>query len=76
MTVAYIDGIQSQGVAACVKHFAFNNQETQRHSINIAVDERTMREIELPVFEAAFDEAHVPFTMAAFNQLNGAYIYR
>ena len=74
MAVAYIDGIQSQGVSACVKHFAFNNQETQRHSINISVDERTMREIELPAFEAAFREAHSWSTMAAFNQLNGAYI--
>lgn len=74
MTVAYIDGIQSQGVSACVKHFAFNNQETQRHSINIDVDERTMREIELPGFEAAFRRAHTWSTMAAFNQLNGTYI--
>ena len=73
MATAYVEGMQSQGVAACVKHFVCNDQETRRHSINIAVDERTLHEIYLPAFEAASRQAHVWALMPAFNQINGVY---
>jgi beta-glucosidase len=53
MTVPYIEGVQSQGVIATVKHFALNDQEYNRHNVSVDVDERTMREIYLPAFEAA-----------------------
>ena len=53
IAVGYIEGMQSQGVAACVKHFACNNQETHRHDIDVTVDERALHEIYLPAFEAA-----------------------
>ena len=59
MAVGYIKGVQSQGVASCVKHFAANNQETDRSSINVEMDERTLREIYLPAFKAAVQGAKV-----------------
>jgi len=57
--VAYIEGMQSRGVSATIKHFMGNNQEFDRHNMDSIIDERTMREIYLPVFEAAVKEAHV-----------------
>ena len=69
--VSIIDGIQSQGVVATVKHFAANNQETERMSINVVVDERTLREIYLPAFKAAVQVGHVWAVMDAYNKLNG-----
>ena len=74
LAVGYIEGMQSQGVAACVKHFACNNQETHRHDIDVTVDERTLHEIYLPAFEAAINEAHVWTLMPAFNHVNGAWM--
>ncbi len=71
MTVAYIDGVQSMGVAACVKHFAANDQETDRFEIDAQVDERTLREIHYPPFEAAVREAGVRAVMGAYNFVNG-----
>jgi beta-glucosidase len=68
---AYINGVQSQGVAACVKHYACNNQETLRDSINVIVDERALQEIYLPAFEAAVKQGHVRSVMASYNQING-----
>jgi beta-glucosidase len=68
---AYINGVQSQGVAACVKHYACNNQETLRDSIDTIVDERTLQEIYLPAFEAAVKVGHVRSVMASYNQING-----
>ncbi len=59
MVVPYIEGVQSQGVIATVKHYALNNQEYNRHNVSVDVDERTMREIYLPAFEAAVTQAHV-----------------
>ena len=59
MTVAYIKGMQEQGVSATVKHFMGNNSEYDRHNTSSDIDERTMREIYLPAFEAAVKEAHV-----------------
>lgn len=73
LAVAFIQGVQSQGVAACVKHFAANNQETERNSIDVAMDERTLREIYLPAFEAAVKEGGVWALMGAYNQFRGQH---
>jgi beta-glucosidase len=71
--VAYIRGVQSQGVMATVKHFAANNQETERMSISAEVDARALHEIYLPAFEAAVKEGGVWAVMCAYNRLNGVY---
>ena len=73
MAVGYIQGMQSTGVAACVKHFAANNQETHRASVNVEVDERTLHEIYLPAFKAAVQEGHVWTVMAAYNRFRGEH---
>ncbi len=73
MAVGFINALQSHGVAACAKHYALNNQETNRGTVNIHVDERTMREIYLPAFKAAVTEAHVWAVMSAYNRVNGEY---
>ena len=71
MVVPYIEGVQSQGVIATVKHYALNNQEYNRHNVSADVDERTMREIYLPGFEAAVTKAHVDSVMNSYNLING-----
>jgi beta-glucosidase len=71
MDVGYIQGVQSQGVAACVKHYACNNQETRRDDVNVHVDERTLHEIYLPAFEAAITQGHARAIMASYNKING-----
>ncbi|RXS94632.1 glycosyl hydrolase [Silvibacterium dinghuense] len=71
--VPYIEGVQSQGVIATVKHFAANNQEWDRHNVSSDVDERTLREIYLPAFEAAVRVAHVGAVMNSYNLLNGEH---
>jgi beta-glucosidase len=73
MAVGYIKGVQSQGVASCVKHFAANNQETDRGTINVEMDERTLREIYLPAFKAAVQEAKVWTVMGAYNKFRGTH---
>lgn len=73
MAVSYIKGVQSNHVSACVKHFAANNQEYQRTSINAVVDERTLNEIYFPAFKASVKEGGVWAVMAAYNKLNGEY---
>ncbi|MES2202564.1 MAG: glycoside hydrolase family 3 N-terminal domain-containing protein, partial [candidate division FCPU426 bacterium] len=73
LAVAWIQGLQENGVGASVKHFAANNQETLRTSVNAVVDERVMREIYLPAFEAAVKEGGALTVMAAYNKLNGPY---
>jgi len=73
LAVANITGIQSQGIIANVKHYAGNNQEANRKWVNDAIDERTLREIYLPAFEASVKEGHAESVMAAYNQVNGAY---
>ncbi len=74
MAVALIEGIQSQGVMATAKHFAANNQEFDRFNISSDVDERTLREIYLPAFEASVKEAHVAAVMDAYNPVNGVHM--
>jgi beta-glucosidase len=72
--VAYITGMQSQGVSATIKHFMGNNSEFDRHNTDSIIDERTMREIYLPVFEAAVQEAHVGAIMDSYNLTNGQHM--
>lgn len=74
MAVAYIQGLQSEGVGACVKHFVANDQEFERFSISSEVDERTLREIYLPAFRAAVEEAQSWTLMSAYNRVNGIYV--
>lgn len=73
MAVAYINGLQSTGVAASLKHFAMNNQETQRGTISVETDERTMQEIYLPQFKAAVKEAQPWTIMCSYNRINGTH---
>jgi beta-glucosidase len=73
LAVAYVDGVQGSGVACCIKHFACNDQEYERMTISVEVDERTLREIHLPAFEAAVCEAGVWSVMTAYNRVNGTY---
>ncbi len=73
IAVGYILGEQAQGVGSCAKHFAMNNQENQRNSINVIADERTVREIYLPAFRAAVQEAGVVSVMGAYNKFRGTY---
>ena len=74
MTVGYIVGVQSQGVSATVKHFLGNNSEYDRHGTSSDIDERTLREIYLPAFEAAVKEAHVGAIMNSYNLVNGVHM--
>ena len=73
IAVADIQGIQSCGVIANVKHYVANNQEQDRFKINEIIDERTLREIYLPAFEASVKEGRVGSLMAAYNQVNGEF---
>ena len=73
IAVGYIDGMQAQGVSATIKHYMGNNSEYDRHNTNSIIDERTMREIYLAVFEAAVTEAHVGSIMDSYNLINGQH---
>jgi len=73
MAVSYIKGVQSEGVAATVKHYAVNNQEFNRMFIDVKIGERALHEIYLPAFKAAVKEANVLCVMAAYNKVNGEY---
>ncbi|WP_210516012.1 glycoside hydrolase family 3 C-terminal domain-containing protein [Hymenobacter terricola] len=73
LVVGYIRGVQDQGVSACVKHFAVNNQETQRSKIDVNVSERALREIYLPGFKAAVQQGGVYSLMGAYNKFRGQY---
>src|SRR5690606_8131457 len=71
--VAVIEGIQSTGVGACIKHFVANDSEFGRHTISSEVGERVLRELYLVPFEAAVAEADVVSVMSAYNRLNGTH---
>ena len=73
LAVQAVKGIQSQHVAACVKHFAVNNQEVERGRIDVQIDERTLREIYLPAFRASVTEAGAWTIMSAYNKIRGEY---
>ena len=73
LAVGVVQGMQDAGTAACIKHFALNNQETNRGSVNVIADERTIREIYLKPFEAAVRKAGAMAVMPAYNKVNGYY---
>ena len=73
MAVAYIKGVQAEGVIPSVKHYAANNQEFERHRINEKIGERALHEIYFPAFKAAVQEAGVWTVMSAYNKVNGAW---
>jgi beta-glucosidase len=73
MVVPYIKGVQSNGVAACVKHYLANNQETLRGSINVEMSDRALNEIYLPAFKAAVLKGEVMAVMGAYNKFRGVY---
>lgn len=73
LAVAYINGLQGKGVGATVKHFVCNDSEFERNTISSEVDERALREIYLPPFEAAVREAKTWAVMSAYNKINGVY---
>ena len=74
LTTNYIEGVQNQGVAACVKHYVANNQETNRLNVDEIIGQRALREIYMPAFKAAVQKAHVDAVMAAYNKVNGNYM--
>jgi beta-glucosidase len=74
IAVGYIKGVQTQGVSATIKHFMGNNSEFDRHNTDSVIDERTLREIYLPVFEAAVKEARVGAVMNSYNLTNGTHM--
>jgi beta-glucosidase len=71
LAAAYVSGLQSQGVGACVKHLVANESETERHGVDSVVDERTLRELYLLPFEIAIQDADPWSVMAAYNDVNG-----
>ena len=73
LSVEYTKGSQEAGTAVCLKHYALNNQETDRGSVDVIADERTMREIYLKPFEAAVKEGGAMCVMPAYNKVNGYY---
>jgi beta-glucosidase len=73
IAVGYVKGVQSEGVASCVKHFVGNDTEVERMTINSEIDERTMREMYLAPFEATVRQANAKSIMTAYNRINGPY---
>jgi beta-glucosidase len=73
LVVPWIEGVQSEGVSATVKHYAVNNQEYDRHNVDVTVDERTLRELYLPAFEAAVVKGRVDAVMDSYNLINGQH---
>ncbi|MGE5395492.1 MAG: glycoside hydrolase family 3 C-terminal domain-containing protein [Candidatus Saccharibacteria bacterium] len=73
LAVGYTKGVQDNGVAVCVKHFALNNQENNRGTVNVIIGERTMREIYLPPFRATVEEGDAYGFMSAYNKIGGKW---
>ena len=73
IAVGYIEGVQSQRVVATIKHYDANNSEYDRHGTNSIIDQRTLREIYLPIYEAAVKQAHVGAFMDSYNLINGEH---
>jgi len=73
MVVPYVQGVQQNGVAACVKHFALNNQEKDRFSVNVEVSDRALYEIYLPAFKAAVLDGNAWSIMGSYNQFRGQH---
>lgn len=73
MAVPYIQGLQSNGVAACVKHYALNNQETWRHWVNVTLSDRALHEIYLPAFKACVEEGGAWCVMGSYNRIRGQH---
>jgi beta-glucosidase len=73
LAVAYVKGVQSEGVIPSVKHFDANNEEFERHRIDETIDERTLHEIYLPAFKAAIQEGGAWNVMSAYNKVNGVH---
>jgi len=71
LSVGYTKGVQDNGVATCLKHYALNNQENNRGNVNVIIGQRAMREIYLPPFRAAVEEADAYGVMAAYNKIDG-----
>jgi beta-glucosidase len=74
MVVPYVQGVQSKDVAVCVKHFALNNDEIHRHTVNVNVDDRTLYEIYLPAFKAAVTEGGAWSVMGSYNLYNNEHL--
>ncbi|MDT0675265.1 glycoside hydrolase family 3 C-terminal domain-containing protein [Autumnicola musiva] len=74
LAVPFVVGVQDNNVAACVKHYAANNQETHRDYVNVKIDERALREIYLPAFRATVEEAHAYSMMGAYNKFRGEFL--
>jgi beta-glucosidase len=73
MVVGYIKGVQDQGISACVKHYAANNEEVDRNTVNVLMSERALREIYLPGFKAAVTLGGVNTVMGSYNKFRGQY---
>ncbi len=73
MVVPYVKGVQVNGVAACIKHYALNNQETRRNNIDVDLSDRALHEIYLPAFKAAVTEGNAWSVMGSYNKYRGQY---